>query len=172
MENEFADDGAVSGDVTGAFAAVVFAKDDVQNSGQAVFDTPVPPHITLKSSSGRSADAQVMSGFGRGHTRGSGRAHGHDFDQGSQSDPLGAAQHGGQAVGGQDLAGAGFHPPMGGLFVGRGCRLGAGGSVSALMYAIKAKLTVLMCLLCPHSPGSAAESFRSTASQIMPSGSR
>ena len=67
----------------------------------------------------------------------------HNFEQGSQSDPLGAAQHGGQAVGGQDLAGAGFHPPMGGLFVGRGCRLGAGGSVSALMYAIKAKLTVL-----------------------------
>ena len=43
MEDEFADDGAVSDDVTGGFAAVVFAKDDVQDSEQAIFDTPVPP---------------------------------------------------------------------------------------------------------------------------------
>ena len=69
-----------------------------------------------------------MPDFGRGHARGRGRTRGHDFNRGSQPDPLGVAQRGGQAVGGQDLAGAGFHPPMGGLFVGRGCRLSAGGS--------------------------------------------
>ena len=127
MEDEFADDGAVSGDVAGALAAVIFAKDDVLDPVQAFYNTPVPPHMALKSRSGRLAAAQVMPGFGRGHTRGSGRARGHDFDQGLQPDPLGAAQRSGQAVIGQDPAGVGFHPPMGGLFAGRGCRLGANG---------------------------------------------
>ena len=105
---------------------MVFAKDDVPDPVQAFYNTPVPPHMALKSRSGRLVAAQVMPDFGRGHARGSGRARGHDFDQGSQPDPLGAAQRGGQAVGGQDPAGAGFHPPMGGLFAGRGRRLRAG----------------------------------------------
>ena len=70
IEDEFADNGAIRGDVAGTFAAVVFAKDDVQHPVQAVFDAPMPPHIALKNSSGRPPATQVILDFGRGHAQG------------------------------------------------------------------------------------------------------
>ena len=63
VEDEFAHHGAVGGGMAVPFAAVVFAKDDVEQLVQAVFNAPVPPHIALKISSRAVVAAQIVTGF-------------------------------------------------------------------------------------------------------------
>lgn len=49
VADEFADYSAVGGRMTGVFAALAVARDDIKHSVQSVFDVSVPSHIFLKS---------------------------------------------------------------------------------------------------------------------------